>query len=181
MVGHLKFLLSLASQMFSIMEHFMFRHICCNPTSMGIPCALDGVYLVFPGLYYVRFTSFVFFAGGSAPSSMGVLGHAFLACPLRVISVLWRASLAFYRRLLALFTNSILLGTILFSGRYKMNSQTAWSWSSCMGEGGLLTLFITFPPEEIIGMLKTLAELGLVDYSSGEKAPLISAYEKLPR
>ena len=50
-----------------------------------------------------------------------------------------------------------------------------------MGEGGLLTLFITFPPEEIIGMLKTLAELGLVDYSSGEKAPLISAYEKLPR
>ena len=40
-----------------------------------------GVLLVFRGLHSVGFTCFGFFVVGSAPPSLGVLGHAFLVCP----------------------------------------------------------------------------------------------------
>ena len=51
------------------------------PFPWGSYSRLLGASLVFPCLNSVRFTLLAFFVRGFAPSSMGVIGHAFLECP----------------------------------------------------------------------------------------------------
>ena len=47
-----------------------------------------------------------------------------------------------------------------------MDLLTAWFGPSCLGQGGLLTLFVAFSLEELLGLLKVLAELSRIDLTS---------------
>ena len=45
-----------------------------------------------------------------------------------------------------------------------MDSRNAWSTPSCLGQCGFITLLVTFMLEELLGLLKALAELSRIDF-----------------
>ena len=75
------------------------------------------------------------------------------------------ASLVFFGVItfLARFLDSILLRGDYLCRESSMASQTDWYGPSCMGKGGFLTLFVIFPLEGMIVMLKAFAELSRLD------------------
>ena len=70
-----------AKKYFALARDMGNRSVFCAFTSLGIPGALLGASLVLRGLHSIIFIIFGFFAVGFAPSSLGILGHACLACP----------------------------------------------------------------------------------------------------
>ena len=42
----------------------------------------------------------------------------------------------------------------------------AWSGPSCLGQGGLLNTFVTFMLEELLGLIKALAEIVRLDFTA---------------
>ena len=110
------------------------------PLPLG-PQALSIVTcLVFPGLRSIRFVSFVFFDGGSAPYFLGALRQAYLACPWHYLA-----------RFLGIFQAlpGVLFGLSPSWGDHlcleiSMASQTNCSWPLRLDSVCVLNLFIDF-------------------------------------
>ena len=95
MVQNLRFLLALASQPLPLWTTWGSGASVAPPYLWVYQVLLIGASFVFPGLHSSSFIGFGVFAGGSAPSSLGVLWNAYLACT-------WRSSAHFIRALWAL-------------------------------------------------------------------------------
>ena len=75
-------MLSLDSQLLSLIYHLKFRSVCCASASLGIQGTFAWPVLGVPWYPPHQINQlWFFFAGGSAPSFLGVLGHGCLACP----------------------------------------------------------------------------------------------------
>ena len=118
-----------------------------------------AVSLALLGLPSISFTCFNCFVGGSAPPSLGVLGHAFLAFP-------WPSSAQSLSSFQALPGALPRLSPSWRDGllqEISTASRTAWSGPSCLVQGGFLSLFVALTLEGLIFLLKALAELGRID------------------
>ena len=61
------------------------------------------------------------------------------------------------------FLDSLLLQGDHLRRESSMDSRNAWSTPSCLGQCGFITLLVTFMLEELLGLLKALAEIGRLD------------------
>ena len=128
------------------------------PLPWGYQTHLFGASLLLPGIHSVRFIHFGFFAGGSAPTSLGVLGHTCLACP-------WRSLVWFLSSLRAL--SGTLSGLSHYQGdtilwESSMDSHTAWYWNNHLGWVFLLTLFIDFSWKDWLTLTMLLQNLSVL-------------------
>ena len=114
-------------------------------------CYLDSILLSLPAL------------GFSLKALLRLLWAFLGTLSWHVLDVLWCAPRVYYRLSLVQFIASLLLwGDHLCRDR-SMALRTTRSWTSCLGQGGFLTLFATFLLEEMLRLIKTLAELSRRD------------------
>ena len=83
MVRYLQFLLFLASQPLSLMDHLRFRRVCCDSTSLWYHGALAWNFLGIPWSPFCQIHYLCILSGGSDPSSSVIIGHACLSRPCR--------------------------------------------------------------------------------------------------
>ena len=81
MVQHLRFFISLDSHMLSLMNHLGSGMYVAPPLPWGSQAYSLCASPVLPRLYSISFIIFGFSYGGSTPSSLGVLGQAWLVFP----------------------------------------------------------------------------------------------------
>ena len=114
--------------------------------------------LLFPWIHSISFTWVCFFSWGSDPSSLGALGSACLAYP-------WRYLERFLSALRALPCAIYRISPSWYDHIWRdmsISQQTAWYGTSCLVQDGLLTLFVAFTLEELLGLLKALVELSRI-------------------
>ena len=137
------------------MDHLRFRRVCCTYSSLGIPGVLVWRVFCDPWTLFHHINWLWVLSWGSFPSSMGALGNACLVCP-------WRSLARFLSTSQALIDTLDLLYPLQYNHIFLEGSttlQTDWSCPSCLGESVLLTLFIVFPLEGLLRLLKDISEL----------------------
>ena len=87
MVRYLQFLLFLASQPLSLMDHLRFRRVCCDSTSLWYHGALAWNFLGIPWSPFCQIHYLCILSGGSDPSSSVIIGHACLSRPCRSLEI----------------------------------------------------------------------------------------------
>ena len=162
MVWHLQFSLSLASQPFSQIYNLRFRLLYCASVSLGVSVPLTWRVLGVPWPTFCQLHLLWVFWGGSDPYSLCVLSHAWLACPwcylVRFLSAL--------RDLPCILTwISPSLGDHLWR-ESSIASLNASYGSSCLIQGSLLTILITYNLEGLLGLPKALTQLDRIDLPS---------------
>ena len=158
MFRQLWFLLLLSSWLLSLLYHLRCRRLCCASAFLETPGTLAWNVLSVTWSLFRQFIIFGFFTGGSAPSSLVVLGNAFLVFPLRsserFLRAFWDLPGAI-DKLSPSWVDPLCLDIL-------MASRIAWPWPYYLVQVSLLALFITFMIKELPGLLKYLIELGLI-------------------
>ena len=147
MVRHLWFSFLLDSHTLYQMDYFRDRRPCCSYVSLGVPITLSWCILGVPWhvffqlclLWVFRWKPRSVFSGSSWARLIGASSVFFGALPF-----------------LASFLDSLLLQGYHICWESSMDSRTAWSWPYCLRQGIFLTLFVTFPLEVLILLLKAL-------------------------